>query len=152
MLSAKELFRLTEIVSFDRTAVYGRAGIKNDSLFIFTLIYCLDQRGLFSAERRSSPSPTESIKCNLEILIVRVTMSEIAGITNVQILESEVASLEKKLELAKKAETTSVASTRIAGSITSSQAADGFLVTENSVPNQFHTAAAPGEGGCCVLS
>ena len=79
-------------------------------------------------------------------------MSEIIGITDVEELEREVALLETKLELAKDAENTSLGCKRIIGSINSSQAKDGFLVTEGNGPNQFHTPAALGESGCCVLS
>ena len=97
--------------------------------------------------------PAKSVRKRLRIfLTVRLIMSEIVGITDVEELEKEVALLEKKLELAKDAENTSLACERIIGSINSSQAKDGFLVTEGNGPNQFHTPAALGESGCCVLS
>ena len=80
-------------------------------------------------------------------------MSEVGGITELQLLEAEVALLRKKLEMAKKADKTSVCCSRIVASINSAQAKDGFLVTEGSAPNQFHTSAgAGGEKGCCVVS
>lgn len=79
-------------------------------------------------------------------------MSEVGGITELQMLESEVALLERKVEMAKDAEKTSVCCSRIVTSINSSHAKDGFLVTEGNAPNQFHTAAAPGESGCCIVS
>ena len=82
-----------------------------------------------------------------------INMSEVGGITELQLLEAEVALLKKKLELAKKAEKTSACCSRIASSINASAAQDGFLVTEGSSANQFHTSAgAAGESGCCVLS
>lgn len=79
-------------------------------------------------------------------------MSEVGGITELQLLEAEAALLEKKVAMASEAENTSACCSRIVGSITSSQGKDGFLVTEGSALNQFHTPAAPGEGSCCVLS
>lgn len=80
-------------------------------------------------------------------------MSEIGGITELQLLEAEVALLENKLEVAKNAESTSVSCSRIAGSISAAQAKDGFLVTEGGVPNQFHTSAGTaGKKSCCVIS
>ena len=80
-------------------------------------------------------------------------MSEVGGITELQLLEAEVQLLKKKLELAKGAENTSACCTRIIASVNSAQARDGFLVTEGSAPNQFHTSAGTaGEKSCCVVS
>jgi hypothetical protein len=79
-------------------------------------------------------------------------MAELGGITELQVLESEVALLERKAEMAQDAEKTSVCCSRIVGSINSAQGKDGFLSTERSEPNQFHTPAAPGENSCCVVS
>mmetsp|Transcript_127322 Transcript_127322/g.179703 ORF Transcript_127322/g.179703 Transcript_127322/m.179703 type:complete len:82 (-) Transcript_127322:62-307(-) len=77
----------------------------------------------------------------------------VGGITELQLLEAEVQLLKKKLELTKSAEETSACCARIIGSVNSAQAKDGFLVTEGSAPNQFHTSAGnPGEKGCCVVS
>jgi hypothetical protein len=86
------------------------------------------------------------------LLFSSLIMSEVGGITELQMLEAKVALLEQKVILAKDAENTSVCCSMIVASISSSQAKDGFLVTEGSAPNQFHTVAAPGEGGCCILS
>ena len=80
-------------------------------------------------------------------------MAEVGGITELQLLEAEVDLLKKKLELAKGAEDTSAVCTRIIASVNNAQARDGFLVTEGSAPNQFHTSAgSSAEGGCCVVS
>ena len=79
-------------------------------------------------------------------------MADLAGVTELQVLETELALLERKVEMAKGAEKTSVSCSRIVGSINSAQGKDGFLATEGSGPNQFHTAAAAGDGGCCAVS
>lgn len=80
-------------------------------------------------------------------------MSEIGGITELQLLEAEVKLLEKKLEATAAADTTSSSCSRIVSSVASSQSKDGFVVTEGSAPNIFHTSAgASGEQGCCVVS
>ena len=80
-------------------------------------------------------------------------MSEVGGITELQLLEAEVQLLKKKLELTKSAEETSACCSRIIASMNSAQARDGFLVTEGSAPNQFHTSAGNvGEKSCCVVS
>lgn len=81
-------------------------------------------------------------------------MSEVVGgITELQLLQAEVTLLQKKLELAKKADKTSVCCARIVSSMNSAAAKDGFLVTEGSAPNAYHSSAgAAGETGCCVVS
>lgn len=80
-------------------------------------------------------------------------MAEVVGITELQEMEAEVKLLTAKLDSSKKAENTSVSCSRIATSVASSQSKDGFLVTEGSAPNQFHTSAGTaGESGCCVVS
>ena len=80
-------------------------------------------------------------------------MSEIGGITELQLLEAEVALLKKKLEVANGADKTSVGCSRIVSSIQGSQSNDGFVVTEGGAPNIFHTSAGTaGESGCCAVS
>lgn len=80
-------------------------------------------------------------------------MSEIGGITELQLLEAEAALLHKKLEATSVADSTSTSCSRIVSSVTASQSKDGFVVTEGGAPNIFHTAAgASGEQGCCVVS
>jgi hypothetical protein len=80
-------------------------------------------------------------------------MTEVVGITELQEMEAEVKLLQIKLEACKKAENTSVSCPRIATSVSSAQARDGFLATEGGAPNQFHTSAGTaGESGCCVVS
>lgn len=75
-----------------------------------------------------------------------------AEFTELQVLETQITLLERKAELAKEAEKTSISCSRIVGSINSTQGKDGFLATEGSGPNQFHTAAAAGDSGCCTIS
>jgi hypothetical protein len=80
-------------------------------------------------------------------------MSEIGGITELQLLEGEVKLLKKKLDVAKGADRTSMGCSRIVSSMQGSQTKDGFVVTEGSAPNIFHTAAGTaGETGCCIIS
>ena len=80
-------------------------------------------------------------------------MTEVVGITEVQELEAEVKLLQIKLEVCKKADNKSVSCTRIVTSVASAHGKDGFLVTEGTAPNQYHTSAgATGESGCCVVS
>ena len=80
-------------------------------------------------------------------------MSEVVGITEVQEMEAEVKLLQAKLEKVKSAETMSTACSRIVASVNSPQPNDGFLPTEGSPPNKFHTnAGSGGESGCCIIS
>lgn len=80
-------------------------------------------------------------------------MSEVGGITELQLMEAEVKRLKKKLDVVKGADKTSASCSRIASSIAGSQSKDGFVVTEGGAPNIFHTSAgASGESGCCVVS
>jgi hypothetical protein len=80
-------------------------------------------------------------------------MADVVSITELQELEAEVKLLKKKSDMVKKAENTSVACSRIVTSVSSAQAKDGFLATEGSAPNQYHTSAgAAGESGCCAVS
>lgn len=79
--------------------------------------------------------------------------AEPVGITELQEMEAEVKLLKTKLEATKKAETTSASCSRIVASVSSAQAKDGFLLTEGSAPNQYHTSAGTaGEAGCCIIS
>lgn len=81
-------------------------------------------------------------------------MSEVGGITELQLLQAEAASLKKELEGVKKAENTSVSCKRIAAAIQEAKGMDGFLVTEAGEveKNQFHSSASvSAEGGCCVV-
>ncbi len=80
-------------------------------------------------------------------------MSETGGITELQLLEAEARVLRQKLEIAKGAEKTSMGCSRIVSSVQGLQSKDGFVMTEGSAPNIFHTSAgAGGESGCCVVS
>jgi hypothetical protein len=79
-------------------------------------------------------------------------MSEVGGITELQIAEEEVALLKKKLDGCKSAEKTSSCCSRIASSVTSAEIKDSFLAREGGPPNAFHTSAGTAaEGGCCVI-
>lgn len=78
-------------------------------------------------------------------------MSELGGITELQLLEAEVALLKKKLSLAQKADNTSACCSKLASAITSKAAKDGFLESEGP-PNKFHSPAnGAGEDACCVV-
>ena len=80
-------------------------------------------------------------------------MPDTVSITELQEVEAEVQLLKAKETLVAKAENTSVSCSRIVTSVTAAQAKDGFLATEGSAPNQFHTSAGTaGESGCCVVS
>ena len=82
-------------------------------------------------------------------------MAEVSGITELQMLETEVSSLQKTLKKVQAGENTSVACARVVQSITASADRDGFLIREggSAEQNQYHTAAAQGgDGGCCVVS
>ena len=81
-------------------------------------------------------------------------MAEIGGITELQILEAEVALLKKQLMGVQQAEKTSSACARIVASIKAKEAKDSFIVKEGGTMehNQYHTSAgASGDGGCCVV-
>ena len=80
-------------------------------------------------------------------------MSEPVGAAELQEMEAEVKLLQEKLEKVKGAENMSSACSRIVTAITSSQTNDGFLSTEGSVPNKFHSSTGSGgDTGCCVIS
>ena len=79
---------------------------------------------------------------------------EVGGITELQLLQADAASLKRELESLKTAENTSVACKRLATAILEAQGNDGFIVKEGGAveENQFHAAAsASAEGGCCVV-
>jgi hypothetical protein len=82
-------------------------------------------------------------------------MSEGGGITELQLLEADNASMKKELEGVKAGESNSVACGRAVAAIKGAEAKDGFLVKEAgtvSTQNQYHTSAgAAGEDGCCTL-
>jgi hypothetical protein len=82
-------------------------------------------------------------------------MSEVGGITELQLLEADNTSLKKELEGVKAGESTSVACGRAVAASTAAETKDGFLVKEAgtvSTQNQYHTSAgAAGEDGCCTV-
>jgi hypothetical protein len=81
-------------------------------------------------------------------------MSEVGGITELQMLESQQAVLTSELNGVKKAEKTSVACKRLEAAIQADKDKDDFLVKEAGAveQNQYHTSAASsGEAGCCVI-
>jgi hypothetical protein len=82
-------------------------------------------------------------------------MSEVGGITELQLLEADNAALKKELEGVKAGESTSVACGRAVAAIKAAETKDGFLVKEAgtvSTQNQYHTSAgAAGEDGCCTV-
>jgi hypothetical protein len=79
-------------------------------------------------------------------------MSEVGGITELQMLEGEVTLLKKKLDGCESAEKTSSCCSRIASSVTSAEIKDGFLMREGGPPNAFHTSAGTAaKGGCCIV-
>jgi hypothetical protein len=79
-------------------------------------------------------------------------MSDIGGATELQLLEQEVATLKQQLASAEKAGKTGSACTRCVTSITEADDKDGFLAKEGAVEaNAYHSSAAGGEGGCCVV-
>jgi hypothetical protein len=81
-------------------------------------------------------------------------MTDLGGITELQLLEQHVQLLKKKADAVKTADKTSAGCSRIASSIQASQGKDWFVVSEGgSANNVFHTAAGTtGESGCCVIS
>jgi hypothetical protein len=79
-------------------------------------------------------------------------MSEIGGITELQLLQQDIALTKKQLEGIQGAENTSVSCARIAQNISKAEDVDGFLVKEGAVEhNQFHTSGPSPEEGCCVV-
>lgn len=81
-------------------------------------------------------------------------MSDIGGITELQMLQQQEAVLKSELNGVKKAENTSVACKRLRAAIEAGKDKDGFLVKEAGAAqqNQYHTAAgSSAEGGCCIV-
>lgn len=82
-------------------------------------------------------------------------MAEVSGITELQLLEAEVASLEHTLKAVQAGEKTSIACSRVVNSITSHEDKDLFLVKEGGAAgeNQYHNSAGTSGGGgdCCVI-
>jgi hypothetical protein len=79
-------------------------------------------------------------------------MSEVGGITELQMLEEEVALLKRKMDDCKSAESWSSSCSRIASSVSSAEVKDGFLLREGGPPNAFHTSAGTAaEGSCCII-
>lgn len=82
-------------------------------------------------------------------------MSEVGGITELQMLESQQAVLKSELNGVKKAENTSAACKRLEAAIQADKDKDDFLVKEAGEveQNQYHTSppASSGEAGCCVI-
>ena len=80
---------------------------------------------------------------------------EEGGVTELQMLESEVEVMKSVLEGVKKADTKSQGCAAIVASVKKADEADGFVVPEGERErNPYHTSAAGGGGGvgCCVVS
>jgi prefoldin subunit 5 len=78
----------------------------------------------------------------------------ISGITQLQMLGTEVAILEKSLKAVNAAEKTSSACARVLQIMKAAEEKDGFLVKEGGAveQNQYHTSAGQGgDDGCCVV-
>jgi hypothetical protein len=79
-------------------------------------------------------------------------MSEVGGITELQMIQQEISILKKELEGIKTAENFSVACPRVAARIMKHEAQDGFVAKEgDDGQNQFHTSGPTEEEGCCVV-
>ena len=80
-------------------------------------------------------------------------MAEVGGITELQLLEAEIAVLEKQLDSVMNAENTSKACARIVSAIRAAETKDGFLMIQGAQEhNQFHSSAGnPNGGGCCTV-
>lgn len=80
-------------------------------------------------------------------------MSEVGGITELQMLQAEISILKRKLDQAEKSEKASVTCSKIMAAVKEAENRDGFLVREGGPPNAFHTSAGTtADGGCCVVS
>ena len=78
-------------------------------------------------------------------------MAEVGGITELQLMESEILLLNKQLDGVKRAENTSTACARVIASIQAAEEKDGF-VGGSSDSNQYHSSTGGGpDGGCCVV-
>ena len=80
-------------------------------------------------------------------------MAEIGGITELQLLEAEIAVLEKQFAAVQNAGSTSEGCNRIVKSIRAAESKDGFLMVQGAQEhNQFHSSAGnQGGGGCCLV-
>lgn len=79
-------------------------------------------------------------------------MAEGGGITELQMLEQDVAILKTQLKGAENADPSSVVGPMLLDNIKAKEAMDGFLVKEGGSDevNQFHTSESA-DGGCCVI-
>mmetsp|Transcript_27701 Transcript_27701/g.76230 ORF Transcript_27701/g.76230 Transcript_27701/m.76230 type:complete len:82 (-) Transcript_27701:3576-3821(-) len=80
-------------------------------------------------------------------------MAEVSGITELQMLEAEIAILEKQASSVQGADSAGVACTRIVKSIQGAESKDGFVLKQGAEEqNQFHSSVGSSAGGdCCVL-
>jgi hypothetical protein len=82
-------------------------------------------------------------------------MAEVSGVTELQILESQLASLRTTLEAVERGDKVSVACARVIQSIAAAGSKDGFLSDVEggvSEQNQYHAASGQGaDADCCVL-
>jgi hypothetical protein len=79
---------------------------------------------------------------------------EEGGITTLQLLEAELATLKKTLRGVEAAQNTGKASAKVLPSILECQSLDSFLVREGVADhNVYHTSAGGGggDGGCCLV-
>ena len=78
-----------------------------------------------------------------------------SALSEIQLLEQEIALLKNQLEGIQAADPLSVACPVLANAIEKSEAVDGFLVKAGGISesNQFHTSAGTtnSEDGCCVV-
>lgn len=77
-------------------------------------------------------------------------MAEIGGVTELELLEVQIAIAERQLAGVQKAEKTSAACARVAASIQGAEESDNFV--GGAASNQYHSSAAPSDGGCCTVS
>lgn len=81
-------------------------------------------------------------------------MTEVGGLTELQMLETEAATLKRTLEGLEQAEPTSTAAARIISNIKSAEETDAFLLKEGgqAEANQYHSSAGQAaDGGCCIV-
>ena len=79
-------------------------------------------------------------------------MAEGGGITELQLLEQDVAILKTQLKGVEDADPSSVVGPKLVESIKAKEGTDAFLVKEGGSEevNQFH-APESSDGGCCVV-
>jgi hypothetical protein len=81
-------------------------------------------------------------------------MSEVGGITELQLLQAQASMLKNQLEGIEGAEKTSVACARVISCVVAAEGKDGFIVKEGGTAEQnlYHTSAGPAaDGGCCMV-